>query len=288
MAELFLRPDFAAAIGGENLSACRDPRTLLQWAFAVAGQADAGDVYRDKEGRKTLRFVRGGRSYFLKLHRGIGWREICKNLLQLRLPVLGAGNEYRAVRALQAIGVDTMTIAAYARSGHNPASRQSMIVTEELLDTISLEDYCSDWAHNPPPLKIRLQLIRKLADVSRQMHGAGINHRDYYLCHFHLAKCSLDQPDPRCYLIDLHRAQLRRSVPPRWRVKDLAGLYFSALDSGLTRRDLLRFIRHYSGRGLREALEGYAGLWRRVERRAFRLYRRERGRGPPLVAGQYR
>ncbi len=286
MAEFFLRQDFAAADAGGALSACRDAGTLLQWAVGIADRAAPDDVYRDREGRKTVRFDRGGRSYFLKLHRGIGWGEIFKNLLQLRLPVPGAGNEYRAVRALQAIGVDTMTIAAYARSGRNPASQQSVIVTDDLVDTVSLEDYCLDWADHPPPPKTRLRLIRKLAETSREMHGAGINHRDYYLCHFHLAESSLDQPSPGCYLIDLHRAQLRRHVPRRWRAKDLAGLYFSAMDCGLTRRDLLRFIRHYSAGGLRAALERQPGLWRTVERRARRLYRREHGRESPLLPGE--
>ncbi len=31
-----------------------------------------------------------GRGYFVKIHRGIGWGEIAKNLLTAKLPVLGA------------------------------------------------------------------------------------------------------------------------------------------------------------------------------------------------------
>ena len=286
MAEFFLRPDFAEA--GDDLSACSDPRTLLQWARATAAGADREDIFRDREGRRTVRFCRGGRSYFLKLHTGIGWREIFKNLSQLRWPVLGADNEYRAVQALRDIGVDTMTVAAYAKTGRNPATRQSMLVTDDLVGTVSLENYCADWANDPPPIAIRLRLVRKLADSARRMHGAGINHRDFYICHFHLEENSLDRDDPRCHLIDLHRAQLRAAVPRRWRVKDLAGLYFSAMDCGLARRDLLRFLRHYSARGLRPALGRDAALWREVERRAQRLYRREHGREPPPLAEEGR
>ncbi|MCB1674676.1 MAG: lipopolysaccharide core heptose(I) kinase RfaP, partial [Halioglobus sp.] len=136
-------------------------------------------------------------------------------------------------------------------------------------------------ASAPPPTPTRLRLLRKLADTARRMHGAGINHRDFYLCHFHLDPATLDRPAPRCHLIDLHRAQLRRRVPRRWRVKDLAGLYFSAMDCGLSRRDVLRFMRHYSAGGLRAALGEQAGLWRDVERRALRLYRRDHRREPP-------
>lgn len=259
---------------------------LLDWARERAREAQAGDIYRDKEGRKTLRFSYAGRSYFLKLHSGIGWGEIIKNLLQLRLPVLGAGNEYRAVLALQEAGVDTMSVAAYARTGANPARQQSMIVTDDLVGTISLEDYCADWARRQPAAATRAKLIRKLADSARRMHGAGINHRDFYICHFHLAPESLAEEVPRCHLIDLHRAQLRGAVPRRWRVKDLAGLYFSAMDCGLKRRDLLRFLSHYSEGGLRQALGRDAALWRDVARRAHRLYRKQHGREPPLNAGE--
>jgi heptose I phosphotransferase len=277
----YLREDLAGETTADELYA---------WASMVAGDAPEQDVYRNKEGRKTLRFSRAGKSYFLKLHSGIGWSEIVKNLLQLRLPVLGASNEYEAVNKLRDIGVDTMSVVAYASEGVNPAAIHSLIVTDDLVDTISLEDYCADWARHKPTLSIRLGLIRKLADSARRMHGAGINHRDFYLCHFHLDPDSLPRADAaptgiRCYLIDLHRAQIRGKTPRRWRVKDLAGLYFSAMDTGLSRRDLLRFMHHYCEGGLREALGPQAGLWRDVARRAAKLYTRDHGASPPPLLG---
>ena len=282
MADAFRREELAT---GDN-PAPADARGLLQWAGALAEAAAAEDVYRSKEGRKTLRFLREGRSYFLKLHRGVGGGEIFKNLLQARLPVLSARNEYRAVAALTAIGVDTMTVAAYAERGNNPASRQSMIVTDDLVGTVSLEDYCADWARLPPKPSTRLRLVRKLADSAGRMHRAGINHRDFYICHFHLDEQSLGDDVLRCHLIDLHRAEIRRRVPRRWQEKDLAGLYFSAMDCGLTRRDLLRFMSRYSGGGLRQALGTDRFLWRAVERKAVQLSRREHGREPPITASR--
>ena len=277
MAEYYLRDDLAA--GEQGLPT--DPAALLAWSQQVAVAAQPGDVYRNKEGRKTLRFEWGGRSWFLKLHTGIGWGEIFKNLLQGRLPVLGASNEYRAVKALEALGVDTLSVGAYASLGRNPAAVQSMIVTEDLVGTVSLEDYCAPWDRQPPTPAVRLRLLRKLADSAGRMHRAGINHRDFYICHFHLDESTLQQSSPRCCLIDLHRAQIRRRTPRRWLVKDLAGLYFSAMDCGLQRRDLLRFMSRYTEGGLRVALGKDQALWREVERRARRLYLREHGRQPP-------
>ena len=165
----------------EDLATETQPGELFNWATEVAAQARDEDVYRNKEGRKTLRFECRGTPYFLKLHTGIGWAEIFKNLLQLRLPVLGARNEYEAVNKLQNLGVDTMSVAAYASEGSNPAAIRSLIVTDDLVATISLEDYCSDWARHPPDAAVRLALIKKLADSASRMHGAGINHRDFYL-----------------------------------------------------------------------------------------------------------
>jgi heptose I phosphotransferase len=259
------------------------PEELLSWGREIARCADPADVYRDKEGRKTLRFRVAGKSFFLKLHSGIGWREVFKNLLQFRLPVTGASNEYRAIRRLEGLGVDTLTVAAYARVGLSPASEQSLLVTDDLVNTISLEDFCAGWSSNAPAPALRRRMVYTLATISRALHGAGINHRDYYLCHFHLDTDSLQQAELRCHLIDLHRAQLREAVPRRWRVKDLAGLYFSAMDCGISRRDLLRFMRAYSGLRLRDTLRSQSRLWNSVQQRAHKLYRQEHGREPPAL-----
>jgi lipopolysaccharide core heptose(I) kinase len=279
VAEYFLRQDLASHAGVEAGSG----DALLQWARVIAELAAPEDVYRNKEGRKTLRFELGHKPYFLKLHLGVGWREILKNLLKFRLPVLGASNEYRAVNALTSAGVDTMSVAAYSSSGANPATVQSLIITDDLVGTVSMEDFCAHWATAPPDPELRLRLIAKLADSARRMHGAGINHRDFYLCHFHLDTATLAAPQIRCHLIDLHRAQIRAQVPRRWQVKDLAGLYFSAMDCGLRRSDLLRFIRHYSGGNLRSALDRDGRLWREVARKAYQLYRRQHAAEPPAL-----
>lgn len=243
-----------------------------------------GKEYRNKEGRRTLQLTLGGHSYFLKVHQGIGWKEIIKNLLQFRLPVIGASNEYLAAKKLAELGVDTLTPVAYGKRGSNPARQLSFILTEDLSNTTSLEDYCADWKQSPPPFVQKRALIDLLANVSRTMHGAGINHRDYYLCHFLLANDTIDQlAHPKCFLIDLHRAQLRASTPYRWAVKDIAGLYFSAMDAGLKKRDLFRFIRIYGGGNLREEFLRNGDFWREVQSKATKLYIKDHGKAPEVV-----
>lgn len=234
-----------------------------------------GEVFRELEARRTLRTEMAGRAYFVKIHRGVGWAEILKNLVSLRLPVLGAFNEWRAIQRLSELGVATMHAVAFAQRGKNPATQHSFIVTEELAPTISLEDFCRDWPTRKPALALKRALIKRVAEMAGRMHRGGVNHRDFYICHFLLHLDPAPTADVlKLSLIDLHRAQVRESLPRRWRDKDLASLYFSALDIGLTRRDILRFLRVYFARPLRDILRDESALLNHLAREAKRLHER--------------
>lgn len=251
-----------------------------QDAFAAVEQLQ-GQVYRELEGRRTLRTEVAGRGYFVKIHRGIGWSEIIKNLSTAKLPVLGAGQEWRAIERLHAVGVPTMTAVAYGERGANPAQQHSFIITEELAPTISLEDFSMDWKNTPPAPLLKWALIAEVARMTGRMHKAGVNHRDCYICHFLLHTDQAVRADQfRLSIIDLHRAQIRDKVPRRWRNKDLAGLFFSALEIGLTQRDLLRFLRGYfyasEGRqSLRQIISEEAVLLEKLQAKAAKLYARK-------------
>jgi len=244
-----------------------------------------GEVFRQMTTRKTIRVALDEAHYFAKIHYGIGWRTIFKDLLYLRLPVLGAQNEWRALKLLHELDVPTMTPVAFGRTGSNPARMQSFLITEELTGTTSLEDLCATWAAQPPPFRLRQALSERLAACVRLMHSHGVNHRDCYICHFLLDTSSLAGSDTngrgssaldtlRLFVIDLHRAQIRRRTPTRWLVKDLAGLYFSTMGVPITRTDRLRFIRVYEQKPLRDVFQQRAGFWRRVERTAVALHRK--------------
>ena len=245
-----------------------------------------GEVFREAPGRRTVRLTRNNRSYFLKTHTGVGWQEIMKNLLYFRLPVLGAMNEWHGVHHLQRLGIDTLSIAGYGTTSGNPATRRSFIVTDEIADSISLEDFCERWKNNPPTTKDEIRfkrwLITRLAQISRDMHNSGANHRDFYLCHFLLQQtnknANLSVEDSRLFLIDLHRMQLRRRTPVRWAVKDISGLRYSSMDLGLSKRDIFRFMRIYRSKPLSQILGKETLFWRRVESRARNLYKAEKRR----------
>ena len=264
-----------------------DPYALLQ--------SMEGKVFRQVKGRKTFQFELDGKSYFAKLHLGVGWVEIVKNLLQLRLPILGARNEWQAIQTLEKLGIDTMTAVAYGERGRSPAHRQSFIITEALTNTTSLEDFCRDWQRHKPEFRLKQQLLFRVATISRRLHGNGICHRDFYLCHFLLhnekdhEKDHLHDMDqavgsggPRLSLIDLHRALIKRKLPTRWIVKDLAGLYYSAMERGLTSRDLLRFVKYYEQCELNEAMRLKGRFWDAVNKRANRMFQKLGSASPPI------
>jgi len=238
-----------------------------------------GEEYRNMDGRRTLRFEKNGRGYFAKLYSGIGWTRIIKSLLTLRKPpVLSAANEWLAIRKLEELGVATMTLVGYGEQGISPAHQQSFIITEELSQTEKLSDFCRDWNKKAPDCRLKWALIEKMAQISRQLHDNGINHRDYYLCHFLLdissGRENIDVTGITLFLIDLHRVQFRHRLPQRWRLKDLSGIYFSSMEIGLTQRDLYRFIRIYTQQPLREALAKHNQLWQQIERKGERLLKR--------------
>jgi heptose I phosphotransferase len=244
--------------------------------FSTVRQIE-GELFRHKEGRRTLRFELAGKSYFLKYHRGVGWAEIVKNLLQLRKPIVSARNEWQAVKFLENHGVDTMTLAGYGERGLNPAEIESFVITDDLSDTISLEHLGQQWHEKPPTFSTKRALIEKLALISKTMHENGMNHRDYYLCHFLLDKGFVEHntfsADTELFLIDLHRAMIRQkgSVEQRWLIKDLGALYFSAMDVPLTRRDLIRFAKTYSGLNLRGIASKQGDFWHKVRSRANKM-----------------
>ncbi len=266
---IYLRPDFRSHFPGDD-------------AFDRILQLE-GEIFRQLAGRRTLRFALGGRSFFIKIHLGVGWKEIVKNLVHLRLPVLGASNEWRAIRRFEELGVETMSIAGYGQRGWDPARLESFIVTEDLAGTVSLEDFCRNWGVDRPDPKLKRALIDKVADIARTLHQNGVNHRDFYICHFLLDPASAEPEDgryaPRLHVIDLHRVQLRRRTPRRWVVKDVAALCFSSMDIGLTSRDLYRFMMRYTGLSLRQ-IDRDSAFWGGVVKRAVKLYNREFGKQP--------
>ena len=242
-----------------------------------------GDVYRNVPGRKTMRVRIGGKHYFVKQHTGVGWREIIKNLTSLKWPVLTAATEWRAIEKLGELGIPTTPPVAYGVRGLNPAKKQSFLLTEDLGDIISLETLCAQWREFPPDPSFKRKLLIEVARLVRRLHDGGMNHRDLYICHICLDSAKLARGEIYLYLIDLHRVGIRRRIRRSDRMKDIAAMYFSSMEAGLTKRDYLRFLRHYRRQSLNVTLGSETRFWQQVTARAVKLYIKFHGRMAAMV-----
>lgn len=240
-----------------------------------------GEIARQVPGRQTLRFELAGKFYYCKLHTGVGWGEILKNIMQLRLPILSAANEWHALNRLAEIGVHSFVPVAYGEKYSNPARRLSFIVTRELTGTQQLDHYFRERiGSHELTFREKRTLLREMANIARTIHQHGINHRDLYLCHFLVDLASTDQwrqtgAKPLLYLADLHRAQVRSKIPFRWLVKDVASICFSMLETGLSIKDIVRVMRYYFNQPLAMVEHGNPGLLQKIKQRTIKLYQRE-------------
>ncbi|MGB0775810.1 MAG: lipopolysaccharide core heptose(I) kinase RfaP, partial [Akkermansiaceae bacterium] len=176
--------------------------------------------------------------------------------------------------------------------GSNPAKRESFVIMEALDERVEVENFLKDIGGltdltRKARWRLRKEIIKTVAQAAKKMHGAGMNHRDFYLCHFHIAERDWQQwagEVLRLPLLDLHRAQIRSKVPRRWLVKDLGALYFSALDAELTNRDVVTFLREYLGADWRKRCRENLAFWQAVSARAASFYQKHRQKPAPLPA----
>jgi tRNA A-37 threonylcarbamoyl transferase component Bud32 len=192
--------------------------------------------------RSTHRLDMAGATVYIKKHFFPGIREILKNLLRLQLP-LGALQEWQALLAFHAHNIPTMMpICAGSKPLLWRIEKGSFLLTEDLGEASRLDDFLKvngAILSRGKMLETKKRILENLADVTRKMHSAGINHRDYYLCHI------LMDDREQLYVIDLHRVNVREKVGQRWMVKDLAALLFSSLEVPVTHGQRLAFYKRY-------------------------------------------
>lgn len=192
--------------------------------------------------RSTQRLNIGGNRVYVKKHFFPGIREIAKNLLRFRLPA-GALDEWRALLTFHAHNIPTMIpICAGRKPFLWKIERESFLLTDDLGDADRMDDFLKAYGAVPcrgETLEEKKRILKNLADITRKMHSAGLNHKDFYLCHI------LVDSRERLYIIDLHRVDVRSTVGKRWMVKDLAALLFSSLELPLTHGERLAFYKRY-------------------------------------------
>ena len=244
-------------------------RALTESSDPIASlEALALETLRETPQRRTFRFEVDGRSFFAKVHRGWEWKGAISELLRGHKPAPSACDEATVLERLEQLGVPAPKVAAASDLGGRVIGRRCYVITEDVGTQTTLDElWCEErWSQLDP--SVRNSLVEQAGRIVGTLHAAGMNHRDLYLVHLHVA---LDADPPRVILLDLHRAQERRQVPRRWLVKDLAGLLATAsVIRRPSRATLARFVRAYAAGDLRGTLEAHASLWSAVRARAQR------------------
>ena len=203
-------------------------------------RANVRIAFGDHLGRPLAGFLKRhvSRHLWAWLRRGFS----CRN-------VLGPGTiEAHNVHRLAMAGVPTMTVMAHGQRTRRLWQVESFVLVERIADAMPLDDHLRErfGPTEPGPADMsRRQLVRRVAELVRRFHHAGLNHRDLYCCHV-FVQARPDGP-PGLYLIDLQRVQRRRYGRRRWLVKDLAQLAYSAPADRMSRTDRMRFFQTYLG-----------------------------------------
>ncbi|MFP4166630.1 MAG: lipopolysaccharide core heptose(I) kinase RfaP [Opitutales bacterium] len=249
-----------------------------------------GTIHRQIKNRLTYETWIGDRHVFVKRQLGCGWKTVLKEWSRFRQPTVSARTEWEAAERLAAAGIPVPRILGKGERGTWPHAIESFVILEALENCETLEYFHEGWLgfRGAAWVALKQELIGKVASIARCMHQSGMNHRDFYLTHFLIARSELENWSPGSpihpRLIDLHRVQRRTPLPARRQIKDLGALLFSALDSGLTSADCGRFLRVYLGSHWKEQIRARPGFWKKINRRAIRLYADFHGKSPALPA----
>lgn len=190
---------------------------------------------------------RGLATFFLKRHMGtVKPVEMLRTLLS-GFSVSWGRKEWEVIEAFRKCGIPTLTPVA-AGEKVSLLWQESFLMTEELTGYQSLDKFLQEYFTPPlPPEKMieKRALIKELAGIAKRMHGAGLNHRDFYCCHIFIRQSEDGVREWR--VLDLQRVDRRRWFRSHWIIKDLAALNYSAPPQIITRTDRLRFLSHYIG-----------------------------------------
>jgi heptose I phosphotransferase len=164
----------------------------------------------------------------------------------------GADEEARAIRTLDEARVPTVPLVGWGAVQDG----RSFVITEDLAGYEAADKLIESGANFDP-------LLQPTADLAAKLHGAGLHHRDLYLCHFFVKR---DDPmDVR--LIDAARvARLSNFLTrQRWIKKDLAQFWYSTLALPITDEQRHAWMMRYSQqRGLPSPDPLIKGIQRKV------------------------
>ena len=166
-----------------------------------------------------------------------------RNWLCRHQPISCGLADFKSAAQLSQAGINTPKTIAYGQQRGIFFEKRSFIMTEQIPDAESLErklPECFSAPATAEKLRLKRDFIARLAAFVKKFHQTSFRHRDLYLSHiFH-------SHTARFYLIDLARAFKPILLPERFRIKDIAQLYYSAPGSAFSKTDRLRVYYAYT------------------------------------------
>jgi len=184
---------------------------------------------------------------------------------------------FEAASKLSAAGINTPTTIAYGEQWGLLFEKRSFIITEKIPNAESLERKLPDYFKGPPTvekLKLRRAFIAWLAGFIKKFHEANYRHRDLYFAHIFYSNSG------EFYLIDLARVFKPTRFAERFRIKDIAQVYYSAPAKHFSNTDRLRFYVAYTGQ--HKLVEKDKVFIRKVINKAKRMARHDLKHGRPV------
>lgn len=209
---------------------------------AIFARQDFQIVKARLEQRQTMRCeAPSGRVFYVKRYNSPPGESFWVGLLarQFSTP---AAREWAVLRRLERLNVAAPHPAACIEERDGRRITRAALITVGLPAKLSLEQLIREQDLTP---RRRQHFARELGNMLRAMHEGGVNHRDFYLVHIRVGE------DDKLYVTDLNRADIRKRVTRRWRVKDVAALLHSS-PAKVTATDKARFAKAYFGQRLRE------------------------------------
>ena len=156
---------------------------------------------------------------FIKRYKPLPAKEYLKSITSFRpIHPKGAYHEWDAILAFHAHNLPTMTPIAVAETISGSCN-----LTLGITDYTRASEIFKNLSQNPNDER-KKNLIEKIANLAKKMHSSGFGHQDFYLVHMFIKELNNDE----LFLIDLQRLIIQKKLTKRWRIKDLAQLYYSS------------------------------------------------------------
>ena len=161
-----------------------------------------------------------------------------KNWLSHRKRISCGLCDVEPVKQLAAAGINTPKTICFGQQWGVLFEKRSFSITAKIPDAESLEKKLPDYFNGIPTaekVELRKDFIARLAGFVKKFHETGYRHRDLYFSHIFYNSSG------QFYLIDLARVFKPRVFSERFRIKDIAQLFYSAPGKYFSHTDRLRF-----------------------------------------------